>query len=340
LVEVRRQDVEDLFRRKLKDFEIFLVCGSDAGLVSERCARIIKVLREQEPSGLEVKRIDGDSLAANEGALTDEAQALNLFGEKQLIWIRAGARNFTKGINALLEAGRIENRVVIEAGPLKADSALKKVCLRSPRTAVIECWPDSAKEVSSLIDAEFRDARINLSSAAKSLLLSVLGGDRLQSRSEIEKLVLFASGKGFLDAEELSEIVSDAGSWGFDDVIFAAFEGDRLAIVEKTQTALTHVDPTALLSMALFHCLTLLDATLEIEGGTNLAQAAERFPRLFGSRKSSIIKQLTCWTSENLLVQAQKLQDSVTQIRKDPRLQDEHVFRVFVSIAYSVPRAP
>ena len=337
MVDIRRQDIEDFFRRGLGSFEVFLVCGSDAGLVAERCADIAKWFCTREASPPEIMKFDGDGFAANEGALIDEAQALSLFGDKRILWIRSGSKNFSKGVAALLKINSIENPVIIEAGQLKSDSPLKKLCLKSPRAAVVECWPDGPKEISTLIDDEFHRAGIKISSAGKALLLNTLGGDRLLSRSEIDKLILYCRGFDLIDATEVSAIVSDATSWSFDDLVFSAFEGGRASIAEKIQSALAHIDATALLSMALMHCLGLLDARIEIEQGVNRTQAAERFPRLFGPRRASIVNQLARWNSRQLLLQAQRLQDAISQTRKDPRLQVETVSRAYLNIAFSAP---
>lgn len=338
MVDIRRQDLEDFFRRKIERFEIFLVCGVDVGLVSERCNQIIRTVRDLEPTHLEVTKLDGDKLSANDGSLKDEALALSLFGERQLLWVRSGAKNLTKSVGELLDSEYIENRVLIEAGALKSDSGLKKLCSKSPRAAVIECWPDSHKDISALIDVEFHRAGIKLSDQGKALLSNALGGDRLLSRSEIDKLVLYGQGMTLVDVKEVSEVVSDAASWGFDDLVFAAFEGERSGISEKIHAALNHFDATALLSMALFHCLNLLDARIEIEKGSNAAAAAERFPRLFGPRRTSIISQLSRWSSNQLLLQTQKLQEAVAQIRKEPRLQNETMSRAFLSITFTTPK--
>jgi DNA polymerase-3 subunit delta len=338
VVEVRRQELEDLFRNRLGEFDLFLVCGPDTGLVSERCNRIAKRLSELDGVPRGITKFEGDDFAIDEGALIDEAQALSLFGERRLVWIRSGSKNFNKSISALLDSEKIQNQVIIEAGALKADTALRKLCSRSQRAIVIECWPDGPKEISEVIDEGFVRANIKLSSAGKSLLMSALGGDRLLSRTEIEKLILYCHGMESIDAAQVAEIVSDASSWSFDDVVFSAFLGERSAISTKVHAALIHVDATALLTMALIHCLSLLDARNEIEKGTDVNKAAERFPRLFGSRRTSIIDQLRHWSTSHLLAQLQRLQDAVASIRKDPRLQNEFVVRTYLSIAYSAPR--
>ena len=339
MVDVRRQDLDVFFRQKFEDFEVFLVCGSDAGLVSERCAQIVKVFKNLETSHLEVVKFEGDKLSTPDGSLRDEALALSLFGERRLIWVRSGAKNLTKAVTELLASEKIEARVLIESGHLKSDSGLKKLCSRSSRVAVIECWPDGERDISALIDGEFRRAGIKLSDEGKALLLSALGGDRLLSRSEIDKIILYAHGMNLVDVKHVSEIVSDAASWGFDDVVFAAFDGDRSGIGEKIQVALNHADATALLSMALLHGLNLLEAKVEIERGVNAASAAERFPRLFGPRRASVLRQLNRWSSDHLLAQIQRLQESMTQVRKEPRLQNENVSRAYMSIAFSATRS-
>ena len=57
------------------------------------------------------------------------------------------------------------------------------------------------------------------------LLLSRLGADRALSRAEIEKLALYASGKGKIEEADVEAAVGDAAELAIDRVVLAAGSG-------------------------------------------------------------------------------------------------------------------
>ena len=338
MVDIKRQDAQKFFRDLPGPYSVFLVCGSDTGLVSEQCAKIIASIGGSKASHLEVFRIDGDALATDEKRLADEVLSISLFGDKRIIWISAGSKNFTKSLAHILSLDEIENKVLVEAGQLKADSALKKLCSRSNKAAVLDCWPDGPREISILIDEELSKQNMQISASGRALLVNSLGGDRLLTRSELEKLLLYCHGGRTVDEGDVVDIVSDAASWNFDEVIFSAFDGTRTGVSEKVEIAFRHTEANALLSLATAHCMNLLSARLEIENGKSAEQALERFPRLFGSRRSAVSAQLRKWSASALSLQLQRLQEALGNIRREPRLQREIVSRVLLNVAYSAGR--
>ena len=338
MVDVKRQDVHQFLKGPPASISVFLVCGADTGLVSERCEALVKAIVGLKPEAFQVLKFDGDTLSGDEKRLADEALSISLFGDRRLIWISAGGKNFSKGLGQVLELESIENKILIEAGALKADSALKKLCSKSSKAAVIECWPDGPREISLLLDEESERMGVVISPAARALLMNSLGGDRLLTRSEIEKLALYCRDSGKVDVADVSDIVSDAASWSFDEVIFTAFEGGRNEISEEVQKSFKHTEANVLLSLSIAHCLSLLSACLEIESGKSADQAIERFPRSFGPRRAAILNQLRKWSARGLVAQLQKLQEAVSTVRREPRLQHETVSRALLSIAYSAGR--
>ncbi len=57
-------------------------------------------------------------------------------------------------------------------------------------------------------------------------MAALLGADRLASRTELAKLVLYARGAGEITAEHVDGIVADASAVANDALIDAAFTGD------------------------------------------------------------------------------------------------------------------
>ena len=70
-----------------------------------------------------------------------------------------------------------------------------------------------------------RDAKLAIAPDARAALVSLIGGDRQASRSEIRKLALYAHGKDRVVLDDVIAVVTDASALALDDVVDAAFAG-------------------------------------------------------------------------------------------------------------------
>ena len=90
---------------------------------------------------------------------------------------------------------------------------------------MLACYPDSDKDLPRLIDAEMQAAGLTIAPEARAALVPLLGGDRLASRSELQKLALYAHGKQRVEIEDVAAIVTDASALALDALIDATFTG-------------------------------------------------------------------------------------------------------------------
>src|SRR5437016_14072128 len=81
---------------------IVLVFGPDAGLVSERADAIVRAAVDDPNDPFALVRLDGDELASDPPRLVDEAHTIPLFGGRRAIRIKAGGRDFSDAVAALL----------------------------------------------------------------------------------------------------------------------------------------------------------------------------------------------------------------------------------------------
>ena len=58
-----------------------------------------------------------------------------------------------------------------------------------------------------------REAKLTIAPDARAALVSLIGGDRQASRSEIRKLALYAHGKGRVELDDVLAVVADARRW-------------------------------------------------------------------------------------------------------------------------------
>ena len=85
-----------------------------------------------------------------------------LFGGRRAIRVRAGSRNIVPAVEGVLAAPLRDCRVVIEAGDLKRNAALRMVCERAKGAVAIPCYADDERDLGRLIDKEMRAAGLTM----------------------------------------------------------------------------------------------------------------------------------------------------------------------------------
>ncbi|TIX45439.1 MAG: DNA polymerase III subunit delta, partial [Mesorhizobium sp.] len=85
--------------------------------------------------------------------------------------------------------------ILIEAGDLKKGVGLRAIVEAADIAMALPCYADEARDIDTVIDDELRKAGMSMTLEARQALRRNLGGDRLASRGEIEKLVLYAHGQ-------------------------------------------------------------------------------------------------------------------------------------------------
>lgn len=299
---------------------IALVFGPDGGLVSERVEAIVAASVDDLGDPFAVVRLAGDDLTSDPARLTDEAQAIPMFGGRRAIWVRAGARSFIPAIEALIAAKVSECRVVIEAGELRRNAPLRAVCESAKSVAVLPCYVDTERDVARLIDQEMQQAGLAISPEARAALIPLLGGDRRASRNELRKLATYAQGAERVELKDVAAVIADASALALDDLVDATFAGHVKDLdTHFTKAISAGTTPGSIIFAAQRQISTLHRARLSVEVGTSVQAQAEAM-RVHFSRKAAVEAALKAWTSARLLRAMQDFAQLQLQSRLQPAL--------------------
>lgn len=330
MVAIKNHEAERFLARPLGAVCVFLVFGADAGLISERARRIVRLSVDDMADPFQLVRMRGDEIASDPLRLIDEAGTIPLFGGRRAIWIEAGAKNIVPALEPVLAAPPEQCMIVIEAGVLKKDSALRKLVERDRRAAAVECYPDSVKDIGLLIDAELRAANLTITPDARTQLTDLLGADRLTSRSELAKLILYRHGQTEVTPADIAAIVADASAGLVDDMIDAAFLG-RAEASGAAESAF-RANPGAALGQALRHAHMLHAARLRGDmGGDGFARGG------FG-RQALFQEQIALWSTARVRHAIAILADANFKARRDARLAEAIATRALWAIAQTASR--
>lgn len=336
MVAIKPSEAERFLSRSPPDIFIYLFFGSDAGLVSERAHKVIARSIEDIKDPFQFLRLNGDDLAADPLRLADEANTMPLFGGRRAIAIHAQGKSFIAALEPVLAAPPRDCTIVIEAGALKRDAPLRKLCESSAHAAALECTQDSAKDLAQLIDAELRAENLDIEPEAKTLLVSLLGQDRLTTRSEIGKLLLYARGAGTVTVEHIAAVVAQASSLIVDAAVNGAFEGDFAAVEETAKRVFSEGgDYNLLLGTALRHAMALHRARLDAESGRSETAS-------FGAggfrRGAAFDRHVRAWTSDRLARSITGLSQAIAKSRHEPALANLIAVRALWAVALAAKR--
>jgi DNA polymerase III subunit delta len=334
MVAVKNGEAERFIAKPAPNVFVYLVFGTDAGLIAERVRKIVAASVDDVKDPFQFLRISGDELAADPLRLADEANTIPMFGGRRAIEVDATAKNFVASLEPVLAKPPLDCTIVIEAGALKRDAPLRKLGEGHARAAAIECYPDNAKDVAQLIDSELRADNLTIEPEARALLVSLLGEDRLTTRAEISKLALYAHGAGTVTMDHVEAIVAEASTLALDTAIDGAFEGDLHAVEKTAERVFSEGgDYNALLGAALRHATALHRARIDAESGRGAPGGG------FGFRRSPAFERhVRAWPSERLARTIVALNQAIGKARRDPRLADQIALRTLWSIALSAKK--
>ena len=320
---------------------MLLVYGPDTGLVSERARAAAKRFGADPDDPFATIRLDADEAAADPQRIADEANTIAMFGSKRLVWVRGSTqRNLLRAVEPVLRTPPADALVLIEAGDLKP-TGLRKAVESADAAMALPCYRDERAALETVIDAEMREAGLTIEREARDLLLSLLGGDRMASRGEVQKLALYAHGSGTVTADDVAAIVGDASAGAVDGLVDAVATG-RAAEAEGLLVQLTEAgtSPDAIAMALQRHFQTLHRARAAMDEGGRGAEAvvgAMRPPVNF-KRKPNVVRALQLWRMSDLSRALQRMAQVAFLVRTQPALAGAHLGTAVVSLTRMAAR--
>jgi DNA polymerase III subunit delta len=336
-------EVEAWLARPDKAASVILLYGADRGLVSERAAAFARRtgLPLQDPFA--VIRFDAGELDADPGRLLDEARTISMFGGVRLIWIRgAGAQKSLADAVRILGAEALSDTIVlIEAGDLKKTAPLRVAAEISPHAMALPAYADEERTLTALIETELAAAGKRIEPEAAQLLRGSLGGDRIASRREIEKLLLYCAAKKEISLGDVCASVGDVSAVSADAAVDAAVAGGVADLDHSLTRAVEGgVHPFLILSSTIrqFQALELLRRAVDLEGRNIASAVAAAKPPVFFARRKSVEAATALWTAEAISRALDRLNTTVLETRKRPDLAVALTRQAMLSIAVEANR--
>ena len=324
MVAVKAGQAAQFLKAPPQSLTAVLFFGSDPGLVSERAQRLGKLLAERENPPGEILRLDDTDLDDDSGRLAVELNTRPMFSGRKIVRAIAGRRIAAALLKPLVTGGPLEGVLIVEAGNLKPDDALRALFEKEPAAAAIACYPDSDADLEGLIAEVLAPYRAKIEPGARDLLLSRLGADRALSRAEIDKLALYALGRPSITVDDVEAIVGDASDLALEKIAEAAALGDaRRAISDYGRAIASGESAQAVILIAQRYFLRLHRVRADLDAGRSLEDAlrALRPPLHFKSR-DAFASQCRRWTRPGLDAALRRIAETAKAARLNGQLED------------------
>jgi len=227
-MKIEPRQVEAFLKKPDPRIRGVVIYGNDDGLVAERAVALAKAVCPDLGDPFRVVDIAGDVLKNDPARLADEFGALSMMGGRRVIRVRPAGEESTAALENLVAATAGDALIVIEGGNLTPRSGLRALAETEACLAAMPCYMDNEAALEGLVESAARAQGLAVDADALQWIVERLGGDRGQTRSEIDKLLLYkASDAGkTVTLDDAVAILGDTAAIGIDDVIAATFDGD------------------------------------------------------------------------------------------------------------------
>ncbi|MDP2330082.1 MAG: DNA polymerase III subunit delta [Reyranella sp.] len=209
-----------------------VIYGNDDGLIAERAVALAKTVCEDLGDPFRVVDIAGDVLKNDPARLADEFGALSMMGGRRVVRVRPAGEESTAALENLVAAPAGDALVVVEGGNLTPRSGLRALAETEACLAAMPCYMDNEAALEGLVESAARAQGLTVDADALQWIVERLGGDRGQTRSEVDKLLLYKASDDSktITLEDAVDILGDTAAIGIDDVIAATFDGELVAL--------------------------------------------------------------------------------------------------------------
>ncbi len=302
MVAIKAHQAESFLAKLDPRMGAVLFHGPDAGLVAERGHRLARRLAETETPAGEILRFDDADFEDDTGHLAIELRTIPMFGGRKIVRATPGRRLNVKVLEPLVKEGPLAGFLIVEAGNLRPDEALRALFEKAPAAAAVPCYADESKDLETVVREELHSAGLKITPEARELLVSRLGADRVLSRREIEKLALYAFGKSEIRVEDVEAIVGDASELALDKIPQAAISGEGARASHDFHRAVAAGEsPQAIIAATQRYGLRLHRLRAEIDMGRSFDDAVRRLrPPPHWKTKDALARQCRQWTGPRL----------------------------------------
>ncbi|NQU62524.1 MAG: DNA polymerase III subunit delta [Rhodospirillales bacterium] len=301
--------IQSFLRQPGTEISAVLFFGPDQGLVHERAKELAKLYVDDLKDPFRVAELTSGGIKSDPASLGDEAAQVSMSGGQRVIFIPDATDGISEVVAALLNGPGGGAFVILLAGNLAPRSSLRNLFEKSKNGAAIGCYGDDGKGLEGVIIETLGRYGLTVAHDALGFLVTRLGGDRLVSRMELEKLALYVGGNPSKGAdttvtlEDAQASVGDSAQASIDLVTYSTVGGDAHGLDRAFERALLDgTSPIGILRAVQMHLQRLHLALGMVDGGMPPGKAVDNLrPPIIYKFKGQFQAQLQFWRTDRLV---------------------------------------
>lgn len=302
-----------------------LLFGPDRGLVKSRAAALITTLAPDVDPAFGATVLTADDLVTDPARLMDEMSAMSLLGGTRLVRLRLDHERSGAAIAKLLkqidaEPGRVEAKLVIEAGDLTPRSAIRKAAEAGKHLAALGCYPLGSRARRDQVQDQLKAIGIGITPDALDLWIPLLEGDHALAAGEVEKMALYkgyGQSEATVTAGDVRTLAAGAQGAAIDPIIQDALFGRLDSLDARYRRAVeAKLSPIAIHAALQRHILRLCEASERMDQGDSAVAATRSLrPPIFRMAEDNFVSTLKRWNGRALRSALQQCQTVERQLK-------------------------
>ncbi len=284
--------------------QLLLIYGDDRGQVRELADAATAGVVENMDDPFRIVRMTAADMAGDPARLADEAAAIAFGGGRRVVRIDGATDTHTKHLKSFLDVPMGDALIVIEAAYLGSRSTLRKLTESAKNAAALPCFADEGKSLDEVIREIMQGHGLSLSAEARAYLAANLGSDRQVTRSELDKLALYAGGReepgAPISLQDAAAAVGDSSALTLDNLTFAVGGGNN-ADADRALSRLFQESTNAVAVLRALgrHFVRLQAMAVALARGVAPDAAARSLqPPAFGPRVRQLAAQARAWPAD------------------------------------------
>jgi DNA polymerase III subunit delta len=333
-MKANRGQIEQALKVPNSDMRFLLLHGPD-----EAGSRaLLKLLSTALGSEAERVLLTGAELKEDPARLADEAASFSLFGGARYVVVEPAGDESAAAAEALLEAPKAGNPVILLAGALKPASRLLRLALAETRVLAFASYPPEARDAERLVLELARGQGVTMNPDVARRIAEAAAGNRAIIDLELQKFALYvdaAPERPKAIDHETVEAVGAASEEGDLSRLVESVSGGDPALLEAELIRLSSegIEGIALIRAVLRRMMLLARLRAEVERGNSVPTVmASQGKAIFWKEKDAVSRQLGRWRSGLLAKSVSRLLEAERQVKSPgglgPTAVDEELFAI------------
>lgn len=305
----KRPEVDRFLKSPDRGVRAAVIHGKDRSGVAERAGILCRSITPDLNDPFNVTVLTDSDIDGDEARLEEALTALSMIGGRRLVRVRLSAEKASvdKMLAAALKshadgAFNPDAMLVIEAGALGRDSALRKAAEAAKEAVGIACYEDETGDVARMTREALAADKVGLTNDALDRFVGRLPRERGLMRQEIERLVLYIGpGSGrIIDVAELDAHLGIEPDASLQDAALQAFGGRPAPAQAGLRRALAEGEsPVMAVRQASIHLGKLRRINVLQANGANAKEAAKA-AGVFWKQEAEMLRQARSWRLDDL----------------------------------------